>query len=192
MATFFASAADLRKWLQKNHATADELWVGVYKKKTGKPSVTWPEVVDQALCFGWIDGIRRSIDDEAYMNRLTPRRPGSNWSAVNIRRAQQLIEQGLMKPSGFKAFAQRDEEKASRQSFEREHAEFSPAQLRQFKKNKPAWDWFQRQPPSSRKLATWWVISARQPTTQERRLGQLIERCAAGLRVGGMNPERKK
>ncbi len=189
---FFAKSADLRKWLQHNHAMAEELWVGLYKKKTGKPSVTWPEVVDQALCFGWIDGIRKSIDDESYMNRLTPRRKGSNWSAINIKRVQELIDAGLMRPAGLKAFEARDEKKANSYSFERAHVEFSPAQLKQFKKNKRAWESFQAQPPSARKVATWWVISAKQEATRVRRLAQLIEKTAAGERVGVMTPARKQ
>ena len=159
---FFTKAADFRAWLQKNHATANEVWVGFYKKHTGKPSVTYKEAVDQALCFGWIDGIRKSIDDEAYMNRFTPRREGSNWSLVNIKRAKELIDAGLMKPAGARAFAGRDETKAEQYSFERERVTFSAAQLREFKANKRAWKFFEAQPASYRKMMTWWVVSAKQ------------------------------
>jgi uncharacterized protein YdeI (YjbR/CyaY-like superfamily) len=190
---FFVNEAGFRKWLQTNHATADEVWVGFYKKHTGKPTVTYKEAVDQALCFGWIDGIRKSIDDESYMNRFTPRRKGSNWSSVNIKRAQELIADGLMKPAGAAAFAVRDESRTGRYSFERENVAFSLAQLKQFKKNREAWRFFEEQPPSYRKLVTHWVTSAKQPATQERRLAQLMKDSAAGQRIAAMRPgERKK
>ena len=189
---FFKKPADFRKWLQKNHETAAELWVGLYKKHTGKPSITWPEVVDQVLCFGWIDGIRKSIDAEAYMNRVTPRRKGSNWSAVNIKRVQELREAGLMTPAGERAFAERDASKVNQYSFERDHAEFSPAQQTAFRKNRKAWAFFQAQPPHYRKQMTWWVISAKQASTQERRLARLIDDCAAGIRIQPMQPAPRK
>ena len=180
---FFATPAALRKWLEKNHATADELWVGLYKKHTGRPSVTWPEVVDQALCFGWIDGIRKSIDDESYMNRITPRRRTSNWSAINIRRVAELTKAGLMQPAGLEAFRARDPERVNRYSFERETVELDAEQARTFKANRKAWDWFSSQPQSYRKPALWWVVSARQAATRERRLATLIADSAAGLRI---------
>ena len=189
---FFAKAADLRKWLQQNHATADDLWVGMYKKHTGKPSVTWPELVDQVLCFGWIDGIRKSIDDESYMIRITPRRNGSIWSRINIIRANELIEAGLMQPAGAKVFAERDPRKTERYSFEQTDVTFAPAQLKAFKKNKLAWRYFQAQPVSYRRPATWWVISARQAATQERRLAQLIADSAAGQRIAPLRPTPRK
>ena len=189
---FFATQANFRKWLQQNHAAADEVWVGFYKMHTGKPTVTYKEAVDQALCFGWIDGIRKSIDDEAYMNRFTPRRKGSNWSAVNIKRAKELIEAGLMKPAGARAFAQRDEAKANQYSFEREHVAFTTAQLREFKKNKRAWKFFEAQPPSYRKVMTWWVISAKQLATQEKRLARLIAESEDEKRVATMQPSARK
>jgi uncharacterized protein YdeI (YjbR/CyaY-like superfamily) len=185
-AQFFAKPAEFRKWLQKHQQTATELWVGFYKRSTGKPSMTWPESVDQALCFGWIDGIRKSIDADSYMIRFTPRKKGSIWSAVNIKRAQDLIERGLMKPAGAAAFAQRDEAKANRYSFEREHVEFSAQQLKQLKANQRAWKFFQAQPPSYRKTVTWWVISGKQEATQARRLARLIEDSAAGQRIAAM------
>ena len=183
MPTFFATSADFRRWLQKNHKTADELWVGFYKKHTGKPTISYKEAVDQALCFGWIDGIRKSIDDEAYMNRFTPRRKASIWSRINIKRAQELIDEGLMKPAGAAAFAARDEARTERYSFERDKVAFSPAQLRTFRKNRRAWAFFQKQPPSYQRMATWFVISAKQEATQERRLAQLIKDSEAGVRL---------
>jgi uncharacterized protein YdeI (YjbR/CyaY-like superfamily) len=189
---FFKTPADFRKWLEKNHETAAELWVGLYKKHTGKPSITWPEVVDQVLCFGWIDGIRKSIDPDSYMNRVTPRRKGSNWSAVNIKRVQELREAGLMTPAGERAFAERDARKVNQYSFERDHAEFSAAQQAAFRKNRKAWAFFQAQPPYYRKQMTWWVISAKQAATQERRLARLIADSAAGMRIQPMQPTPRK
>jgi uncharacterized protein YdeI (YjbR/CyaY-like superfamily) len=188
---FFAKPADFRKWLKANHATETELWVGYYKVASGKPSITWPESVDQALCFGWIDGIRKSIDDTAYMIRFTPRKKSSTWSAVNLKRVPQLIEEGLMEPAGLKAFTERDPRKAKLYSFEQEAVEFSPEQLKQFQKNKRAWAFFESQPISYRRPATWWVISAKQEATRERRLATLISDSAAGTRVAPLRPTRK-
>jgi uncharacterized protein YdeI (YjbR/CyaY-like superfamily) len=192
MPEFFAKPADFRKWLQKNHSTAPELWVGYYKTGTKKPSITWPESVDQALCFGWIDGLRKSIDAESYMIRFTPRRKNSIWSKVNIKRAQELIEAGLMKPAGAKVFAERDERKANRYSFERAHVEFGADHIKTFKRNKRAWEFFQTQPPGYRKTLTWWVVSAKQQATQEKRLAELIKESAAGQRIATMRPAKKK
>ncbi|HSL70940.1 MAG TPA: YdeI/OmpD-associated family protein [Longimicrobiales bacterium] len=182
--TFFAKPAALRRWLQKNHAATVELWVGFHKKATGTPSITWPEAVDQALCFGWIDGIRKSLGPDRYMIRFTPRRPGSIWSAVNTKRAQELIELGLMQPAGAKAFAGRDAAKTQRYSYEREQAELSADQLKQFRANRRAWRFFQAQPPGYRKIATVWVVSAKQEATRQRRLATLIADSAAGQRIG--------
>jgi uncharacterized protein YdeI (YjbR/CyaY-like superfamily) len=191
--TFFATAAHFRKWLTKHHASETELWVGFYKKATGKPSITYPEAVDQALCFGWIDGVRKSLDDESYVNRFTPRRTGSIWSTVNIKRAKELIELGEMQPAGAKAFAARDAKKTRMYSFERDKVELTPAMLKKFRANKQAWAFFQAQPPSYRKPVIWWVISAKQDATRERRLNQLIEDSARGERIGPMRrPEKKR
>ena len=180
---FFSTPGKLRAWLEKNHATADELWVGLYKKGTGKLSVTWPEIVDQVLCFGWIDGIRKSIDDESYMNRITPRRRNSNWSAINIRRVAELTEAGLMHPAGLEAFRSRDPERVYRYSFERDKVEFDAGQTKLFRANRKAWAFFSSQPESYRKPATWWVVSAKQQATRDRRLATLIADSAAGLRI---------
>ena len=189
---FFPDAAAFRKWLQKHHASASELWVGFYKKGSGKRSISYPEAVDQALCFGWIDGIRKARDEESYVNRFTPRRKGSVWSAVNIKRVGELQEAGFMTPAGLKVFNERDEAKTNRYSFEREHVQFSPEQLARFRKNKRAWAFFESQPPSYRRPATWWVISAKQAATQERRLAQLIADSAASLRIAQMRPAPRK
>jgi uncharacterized protein YdeI (YjbR/CyaY-like superfamily) len=189
---FFAKPADFRKWLTSNHAKEAELWVGFYKVGSGKPSITWPQSVDQALCFGWIDGIRKSIDEHAYKIRFTPRRKGSIWSAVNVKRAQELIDSGEMQPAGAKEFAARDVKKTNQYSFEREHVEFTAEQLKEFKKNKRAWAFFEAQPPGYRKTLTWWVVSAKQKTTWAKRLAELIETSAAGERIPAMRPAKKK
>jgi uncharacterized protein YdeI (YjbR/CyaY-like superfamily) len=181
---FFATPAAFRQWLQKNHDSVSELWVGFRKKATGKASITWPESVDQALCYGWIDGIRKSIDEESYMIRFTPRKRGSVWSAVNTRRAHELIELALMQPAGARAFAGRDEEKTKQYSFERTDVELSQTQQKQFRANRKAWQFWQSQPPSYRKMAKWWVNSAKQEATRERRLTRLIAESEAGRRLG--------
>jgi uncharacterized protein YdeI (YjbR/CyaY-like superfamily) len=180
---FFATPAAFRRWLEKHHASATELWVGFHKKGTGRASITWSESVDQALCFGWIDGIRKSVDADSYTIRFTPRKVGSIWSAVNIERAGALTAQGLMHPAGAKAFAARDEAKSRRYSFEQKNVGFDDAQLKQFRANGKAWSFFESQPPSYRKTVTWWVLSARQEATRERRLVTLIADSEAGLRI---------
>jgi uncharacterized protein YdeI (YjbR/CyaY-like superfamily) len=182
---FFSAASAWRKWLEKNHATADELWVGFHKKASGKPSITWPESVDEALCFGWIDGVRKSIDADRYKIRFTPRRPGSTWSLVNTKRVEELSALGRMQSAGLVAFEARLEKRSGVYAYEqRKTATLDPGQARQFRANKPAWDFFQSQPPSYRQTATWWVISAKREETRERRLATLIEDSAAGRRIG--------
>jgi uncharacterized protein YdeI (YjbR/CyaY-like superfamily) len=188
---FFRNADALRKWLEKNHDRQAELWVGMYKKSSGRPSVSWPEVVDQALCFGWIDGIRKSIDDESYMNRITPRRKGSNWSAINIRRVQELTEQGLMTAAGARAFAERDVKKSQQYSFEQKNVDMPAQYLEQMKRNRKAWAFWQAQPPFYRRTITWWVTSAKQEETRQRRLQRLITDSAAGERVGILKKKKE-
>ena len=190
---FFATPAALRKWLEQHHGSATELWVGLYKKGSGRPSVTWPEVVDEALCVGWIDGVRRSIDDERYMNRLTPRKPNSNWSAVNVRRVGELKKQGRMRPAGLEAFARRREDKTATYSYEQRHeVKLDPAFVRRFRSKRKAWDWFQAQPNGYRTIAIYWVMSAKRPETRERRLGTLIEDSANGRRIGPLTSPAKR
>jgi len=184
--TFFATPAAFRQWLKKNHSSTKELWVGFHKKGTGKPSITWPESVDQALCFGWIDGLRKSFGPEDYIIRFTPRKPTSIWSAVNIKRANELIRLRLMQPAGRKAFEGRDVEKANLYSFEREHVRLNSEHEQLFRSNERAWEFFQTQPPSYRKTATWWVVSAKQEETRRRRLATLIADSAAGLRIASL------
>ena len=179
---FFANPAAWRRWLDAHHASATELWVGFHKRATGRPSLTWPEAVDQALCYGWIDGIRRRIDDERYAIRFTPRRKGSVWSVVNLRRVAELSAAGLMRPAGLAAHAGVRESRIY--SYEqRKAASFPPAMARRFRSAAEAWRFFQAQPPSYRQPATWWVVSAKKPETRERRLATLIADSAAGRRI---------
>jgi uncharacterized protein YdeI (YjbR/CyaY-like superfamily) len=180
---FFRTGQELRGWLEKHHASASELWVGLYKKSSGKQSITWPELVDQLLCFGWIDGIRKSVDELSYANRVTPRRPGSNWSAVNLRRIAELIEAGAVYPAGLHAYEIRNPAKAQRYSFERKDAALDPEMVTTFKRDPAAWRFFASQPPSYRRTAAFWVISAKREETRSRRLGILISDSAAGQRI---------
>src|SRR5947209_11945977 len=155
---FFATPADWRKWLEANHERETEVLVGFYKRDSGKPSITWPESVDGALCFGWIDGVRRSIDASSYTIRFTPRRSRSIWSKVNIRRAEELIALGLMQPAGLRAFEARQDARSGVYSFEQEDIRFDKKQEQEFNRNKDGWKFFQSQAPSYRRTATYWVI----------------------------------
>src|SRR4030095_616861 len=154
---FFKSPADFRKWLEKHHASEQELLVGFYKKDSGRPSITWPESVDQALCYGWIDGIRRTVDDISYTIRFTPRRPTSTWSAVNIKRVEELSKQGIMQPAGLKAYQARKENKSGIYAYEQRSAELPAPYEKRLRQNNAAWQFFQAQPASYRKLAFWFL-----------------------------------
>jgi uncharacterized protein YdeI (YjbR/CyaY-like superfamily) len=179
---FFATPAEWRRWLEEHHDTVQVLWVGFHKKGTGKPSITWPESVDEALCFGWIDGVRRSIDDSSYKIRFTPRRPGSTWSAVNIKRAQALAERGLMHPAGLEAFEARIQENSG--IYEQpDSAALAPEFEEQLGANEKARSFFESQPPWYRRTAIRWVMSARQEATRLRRLASLIDYSAQGRTI---------
>ncbi len=181
---FFASAGHFRAWLAQHAATAGELRVGYWKVGSGKPSMSWSESVDEALCVGWIDGVRQRIDDEAYQIRFTPRRPGSIWSAINIAKVEGLVAQGRMQPAGLAAFARRTDRKSVVYAYEqREHPELTPAETKQFKRHKMAWAFFEFCPPSYRKPILYWVVSAKKPETRVRRLQQLIDACAQQERL---------
>lgn len=181
---FFATAAAWRRWLERHHESAPELLVGFYTKRSGRPSMTWPESVDAALCFGWIDGVRRRIDDESYSIRFTPRRARSVWSAVNVAKVAALTDAGLMTAAGLRAFAARSPERTAIYSFEqREKAKLTAADTKRFRDNAVAWRFFQSQPPGYRHVATWWVVSAKKDATRERRLAALIADSAAGRRL---------
>jgi len=185
--TFFETPADYRAWLEDNHDKEKELLVGFYKTKSGKPSITWPESVDQVLCFGWIDGVRRRIDDDSYSIRFTPRKPGSIWSDVNVKKVAELTEQGLMRPAGVKAFEARKEDKSGIYSFEqKDEIKLDDAYEKQFRANKKAWEWFQAQAPSYQKAAMWWVISAKKEETRLKRIATLIEDSEHERRIAMM------
>ena len=177
--TFFESAEHFRAWLEDHHRAAKELIVGFRKVGTGLPSMTWPESLDEALCFGWIDGVRKRIDAASYLIRFTPRRAGSIWSLVNLAKVQELTAQGRMRPAGIAAHEARSSKKTGVYAFEQQQAvELAPAELRAFKKNKLAWAYFEAAAPSYRKVITYWVVSAKQAATRARRLAQLFDACA--------------
>jgi len=179
---FFKSQSDFRKWLEKHHSTDTELLVGYYKKSSGRPSIDWHQSVDEALCFGWIDGIRRSIDEISYTIRFTPRKTGSTWSNINIKRAQELIEEGLMKPEGLKAFQARKEYRSGIYSYEQRSDRLPEPYEKKLKQNKAAWAFFQAQPSWYRKQVYWWVVSAKKEETRLKRLEKFIEDSANGRR----------
>jgi uncharacterized protein YdeI (YjbR/CyaY-like superfamily) len=178
---WFATPSALRAWFKTHHRTAPELLLGFYKKSSGQPSVTWPESVDEALCFGWIDGVRKSIDDRSYTIRFTPRRPRSIWSAVNIKRAQELIEAKRMQAAGLKAFEGREAERSVVYAYEQgKTAKFDPAQEKQFRANKKAWEFFLALPPWLQRRSIWRVISAKREETKQSRLAALMEASEQG------------
>ncbi|PWT86064.1 MAG: bacteriocin-protection protein [Acidobacteria bacterium] len=180
---YFKSATVFRSWLEKNHATTQELWVGYYKKSSKQPSITWPESVDEALCFGWIDGIRKSVDGLRYTIRFTPRRGGSIWSAVNIKRARELSDKGLMKPPGMAALDARKENRSGIYSYEQRSANLDGPYEKRLRQNRAAWDFFYAQPPSYRKAIGWWIVSAKQEVTRLKRLEQLMRESALEKRL---------
>lgn len=177
---FFSTENEFRKWLEKNHDKETELHVGFYKVKSGKPSMTWSQSVDQALCFGWIDGVKHTIDEESYQIRFTPRRKTSIWSAVNIKKVETLTKQGLMHEAGLNSFEHRTESKSKIYAFENEEVKLSPEFEKKFKENKVAWDYFQTLAPTYRKPSLNWVMSAKQETTRIRRLNELIADSESG------------
>jgi uncharacterized protein YdeI (YjbR/CyaY-like superfamily) len=189
---FFRSQDAFRRWMKKNHDRADELHVGYYKKHTGKPSITWPESVDVALCFGWIDGIRRSLDEDRYTIRFTPRRAESTWSEKNVASARRLIAAGAMEPSGLAAFENRGADRSGVYSFEQRELDLDPARRKRLRANRKAWTYWNGQPPGYRKKVTWWVMSAKREETRDRRLEALIADSEAGRWVKPMRVGRAK
>ncbi len=183
---FFTDAAAFRAWLEAHGAQETELAVGFHTVGSGRPSLTWPEAVAEALCFGWIDGVRRRIDATSYQIRFTPRRRGSTWSAVNIETAQQLIQAGRMTAAGLRAFDLRTEKASRTYSYEQEEGSaLAPAEETLFRASPAAWAHFMQQPPSFREKAIWWVISAKRESTRATRLEKLIDASAAGRRLKG-------
>ena len=179
---FFRSQKEWRSWLEKNHATAADQWVGFHKAGAGKTGITYKQAVDEALCFGWIDAVRRG-GDATWSIRFTPRKTGSIWSAVNIRRIEELKTLGQVAPAGLAAYEGRDPEKQKKYSFENRDTVLAPACEKRFRAEKAAWTWFEAMPRSYRHPAVWWVMSAKQEATRERRLATLIADSAAGRKV---------
>lgn len=183
MALFFPTPADFRAWLKTNHQSESELIAGFYRKGCGKPSITWPESVEEALCFGWIDGIRRKLTDDSYSIRFTPRKPTSIWSKNNLTIMERLIAERRVAAAGRKVYEARNKDRTNLYSFERDAAHLSAEQESLFKKNAKAWNFWQAQVPSYRKPATWWVISGKQQETRARRLRELIECSGKGVKI---------
>jgi uncharacterized protein YdeI (YjbR/CyaY-like superfamily) len=190
---YFDSPAAFGAWLEQHHETETEVWVGYWKKATGKPSLTWSQAVDEALCHGWIDGVLRRVDDERHMQRFTPRRPASNWSDVNVEKVQRLRAEGRMRPAGEAAFARRRADRTGTYSFEqRQEPRLTPEEQAQLEANAAAWEYFQARPASYRKPAIWWVVSAKKPETRARRLATLIADSAAGRTIKPLTPPAKR
>ncbi|MDF2963264.1 MAG: hypothetical protein K0S39_4999 [Paenibacillus sp.] len=190
---FFTEPAEFRVWLEQHHDKTKELWVGYYKKGTGKPSMTWPQSVDEALCFGWIDGLRKGIDDISYKIRFTPRKARSIWSAVNIERMKELTALGLVRPEGLQAFAERKEDKSAVYAYEqKDMAELDAIYEQQVRANGKAWEFFQAQAAGYRKTAVWRIISAKKEETKLKRLAELIEYSERGLPVPSLTWKSKK
>jgi len=189
-ATFFKSADEFRRWLDKNHDNQQELLLGFYKKASGKGGITYPEALDEALAYGWIDGVRKSLDDTSYTIRFTPRKPKSIWSMVNIKRVGELTKLGRMRPPGVVVFEGRDLKRAQLYSYERKTSKLDAELEKRLKANRKAWEFFQAQPPGYQKIISWWIISAKQKETRFRRLERLIKDSENGRRVGIL--ERKK
>lgn len=181
---YFKSSADFRRWLAANHAQGTELWIGFYKKDSGRGGITYAEALDEALCFGWIDGLKKRVDALSYTMRFTPRKPKSNWSRLNIGHAERLKVAGRMTPPGLKAYEARDPARSGVYSFENRPRTLAAADEEAFRTSPEAWEHFQLQPPSYRRTAIWWVTSAKRDQTRARRLRRLIEFSAQGRRLG--------
>jgi len=192
-AVFFPTSVHLRRWLEEFHETEQEFWVGFYKKGSGKPSITWPEAVDQLLCFGWIDGVRKKIDEVSYMIRVTPRNSKSTWSAINIRRVVELLKAGLMAPAGKKAFEARTGDRSAIYAYEQRKNPKLPSEFEQsFRANRKAWDFFQAQAPWYRRVSIYRIVSAKKEETRVKRLETLIRESARGRRIDAMAPAPRK
>lgn len=186
---FFASQADFRAWLEEHGATESELWIGYYKKASGKGGANYRETLDEALCFGWIDGVRRTVDAESFIQRWTPRSRRSHWSLVNIRRFKELQAEGRVVAEGLAAFEAATAERTGRYSFEQENATLDDSQEAEFRANTAAWAYWEKAPRSYKRIATWWVISAKRPETRAKRLAELIACSAGGLRIPLVRPK---
>jgi uncharacterized protein YdeI (YjbR/CyaY-like superfamily) len=190
--TFFKDRLKLRDWFRKNHKTKKELWVGYYKKHTKIPGIDWSESVDEAICFGWIDGIRKSIDEKSYKIRFIPRNPRSHWSKVNIEKAERLIKEKLMSPAGLELYNQRDEKRSKKASYEQKEVKLKKEYEQKIKANKKAWKYYQTMAPSARKTSIHWVMSAKREETKLRRLGIFIKSCEKNEKIPLMQIGKKK
>ncbi len=189
---FFTTPEKFRQWLEKNHDRVNELLIGFHKKDSGKKSITYPEALDEALCFGWIDGVRKNLDETSYTIRFTPRKPKSIWSNVNVNHVERLKKAGRMAEPGLKAYALRDPKRTGIYAFENRPKEFSPEYEKKFRANKAAWEYFQTIPPSLRNTYIFWVMGAKKEETQQRRLELLIESSAKGVRYGMIEAKPKR
>ncbi len=189
--TYFPTEANFRRWLAANHETAPELLVGFWKKSTGKPSIDWPQARDQALCFGWIDGLRRSLGEDAYTIRFTPRRKGSIWSKVNVERFNALKADGQMTPAGERAYEE-NKHKTGLYSYERPLASLATDEETLFRKNKAAWADWEKRPPGYRKTVLGWITGAKRPETRAKRLAELMAVSAEGRRLPQYDWQKKR
>lgn len=189
---FFASASEFGDWLMQNHQKIQEQWIGFYKVKSGRPSMTWSESVDQALCYGWIDGLRKSIDDISYKIRFTPRKPKSHWSTVNLDKMKLLLAEGLVSQAGIAIYEARDKRYASKASYEQKNVKLNKTYEDAIKANELAWTFFKNLPPSTKRPSIWWVMSAKQETTQLKRLNILIESSEKGEKIPLLRWTKKK
>lgn len=188
---FFSTAEEFGDWLEVNHENLQEQWVGFYKVKSGQPSMTWSASVDQALCYGWIDGLRKTIDEESYRIRFTPRKPKSHWSAVNLNKMKALLAENLVSPAGIAIYEKRDKQNINRAALERKNIKMKKAYEDQIRSNALAWTFFNNLPPSTKKPTIWWVMSAKQEVTQLKRLKILVECSEKGEKVPPLNWKRK-
>jgi len=188
---FFTTTDELREWFDANHQTAEELWLGYHKKRTGRPTISWSDAVDEALCVGWIDSVRYALDDDRSAQRFTPRRAGSTWSAINVRKVGELTAQGRMRPAGLAAYGARDPGKTAIYSYEQAEAALSDEETALIRADEAAWVDWQRRAPSYRRTVTHWIVSAKKPETRARRLDALIDASAAGEPVGPMRATQR-
>lgn len=188
--TYFKTQAEFRKWLEKNHEKLSEAWVGFHKKSTLKPSITYPQALDEALCYGWIDGVRKNVNETSYTIRFTPRKKQSHWSAVNIKRYEELSKLKLVMAAGLEAFKNSDKKKALIYSEERKSAKLDLRYEKQFKSNKKAWEFFNAQPPGYQRICVFWIMSAKQEQTREKRLKLLMDYSQIQKRLEMFKPNK--
>ena len=190
--TFFEAQAEFRQWLEQHHCETRELWVGFYRKESGRGGITYPEALDEALCFGWIDGLRKALNNSSYTIRFTPRKADGIWSTVNTRRVEELTKLGRMQKPGLAAFKNRDLQKSQQYSYERHNCKLEAAQEKKLQANTEAWEFFRAQAPWYQRTTTWWVVSAKREETRLKRLATLIEDSEKGRRIGLVDYPKSK